>query len=66
MLLVKTIEEFTSEMRALRKEMHAKGEGADAKLVASWVSKLAVALEGLGEALATMSEELDELAESEG
>lgn len=63
--MVKTIQEFASEMRALRKEIQAKGESADAKMLASWISKLAMSLEGLSEALSLMEEELDELAEAE-
>ncbi len=57
--MVKTLEEFKDELRALRREMFANAEVADTKLVASWVDRLVISLEGLGESLLVFEAELD-------
>jgi hypothetical protein len=64
--MVKTIAEFKDELKTLRREMRKKGRSADTKLVASWVDKLVISLEGLTPSLGLMQEELNQLAESEG
>jgi hypothetical protein len=64
--MVKTIAEFKDELKTLRREMREKGRTADTKLVASWVNKLIISLEGLTPSLGLMREELNQLAESEG
>jgi hypothetical protein len=61
--MVKTIEEFKDELRALRREMFANAEVADTKLVASWVDRLAISLEGLSDSLQAIEAELDTCGE---
>lgn len=63
--MVKTILEFKDELKTLRREMRKKGRKADTKLVASWVDKLVISLEGLTPSLGLMREELNQLAEAE-
>ena len=63
--MVKTILEFKDELRTLRREMRKKGAKADTKLVASWVDKLVISLEGLTPSLGLMREELNQLADAE-
>ncbi|MFH0884810.1 MAG: hypothetical protein V1861_03810 [Candidatus Micrarchaeota archaeon] len=57
--MVKTIEEFRDELRSLRREMFENAETADLKLVASWVDRLVMSLEGLSDALELMDEGVD-------
>jgi hypothetical protein len=63
--MVKTILEFKDELKTLRREMRKKGAKADTKLVASWVDKLVISLEGLTPSLGLMREELNQLADAE-
>jgi hypothetical protein len=63
--MVKTIAEFKDELKTLRAEMRKKGRVADTKLVASWVDKLVISLEGLTPSLGLMREELNQLANAE-
>lgn len=58
-MMVKTIAEFRDEMRSLRKEMFKKGEKADMQLLASWVDRLVISLEGLSQSLELMDVEVD-------
>ena len=64
--MVKTIAEFRDELKVLREEMKAKGEFADAQLVASWLDRLVITLEGLTPSLGLMGEEMSILSEDEG
>jgi len=57
--MVKTIEEFRDELSALRREMFENAETADLKLVASWVDRLVMSLEGLTDSLELMGEGVD-------
>jgi hypothetical protein len=63
--MVKTVAEFRDELRALRDEMFENSERADLKLVASWVDRLAMSLEGLSETLDMHDREIETLSESE-
>lgn len=63
--MVKTIREFKDELKTLRRDMSKKGSNADTKLVASWVDRLVISLEGLTPSLGLMREELNQLAEAE-
>ena len=64
-MMVKTIAEFRDELKTLREEMKSKGEFADAKLVASWVDRLVIALEGITPTLGLMGEALSQIAEAD-
>jgi len=57
--MAKTIEEFRDELRALREEMFENSENADLKLVASYVDRLVMSLEGLTETLEAMETEVE-------
>jgi len=57
--MVKTIAEFRDEMRSLRKDMFERGEKADMRLLASWVDRLVISLEGLSQSLELMDVEME-------
>ncbi len=57
--MVKTLPEFRDDLRALREEMFSNAENADLKLVASWVDRLAMALEDLSVTLELMDQSVD-------
>ncbi|MEW6748818.1 MAG: hypothetical protein AB1295_03880 [Candidatus Micrarchaeota archaeon] len=57
--MVKTIAEFRDELRALRQEMFDNAEVADTHLVASWVDRLIISLEGLSHSLELMDVEME-------
>lgn len=59
--MVKTIAEFRDELRALREEMFENAEMADIPLVASWVDRLVISLEGLSHSLELMDVEMETL-----
>jgi len=63
--MVKTIEEFRDELRSLRREMFENAETADLKLVASWVDRLVMSLEGLTDSLELMGEGVDAVSEAD-
>jgi hypothetical protein len=63
--MVKTIEEFRDELSALRREMFENAETADLKLVASWVDRLVMSLEGLTDSLELMGEGVDAVSGSD-
>jgi len=63
--MVETAEEFADELKTLRDEIKEKGRSADAKLIASWLDRLIIALEGITPALGMMDEEIDVVSESE-
>jgi len=60
-IVVKTIEEFKDEVRLIRKEMYRKGEYADTKLVASWLDRLLISLEGVSIKLDLMMQDIEAL-----
>jgi len=64
--MVETIDEFRDELGAIRDEMRQKGEKADARMVASWLDRLIIAMENLAPTLDMMGEGLDVVAEDEG
>lgn len=64
--MVETIDDFKDELGAIRDEMKAKGERADARMVASWLDRLIIAMENLAPTLDMMGEGLDVVAEGEG
>ena len=55
----KTFSEIRDELKSLRDEIYMSGEGVDAKLVASYVDRLVMSLEGLTEALEEMEASVD-------
>lgn len=57
--MVKTIAEFRDELRSLREEMFEHAEMADMHLVASWVDRLVISLEGLSHSLELMDVEME-------
>ena len=59
--MVKSIAEFRDELRALRAEMYEQAEMADTLLVASWVDRLVISLEGLSHSLELMDVEMETL-----
>ena len=61
MQMVKTIAEFRDELRALREDMFENAEMADTALVASWVDRLVISLEGLSHSLELMDVEMETL-----
>jgi hypothetical protein len=63
--MVKTLPEFRDELRTLRDEMFQNAETADLKLVASWVDRLAMALEELSVTLELTSQEVETVSEAE-
>ena len=63
--MAKTIEEFKDELRALREEMYQNSEKADLKLIASYLDRLVMPLEGLTETLQSMDTEVETLSEAE-
>jgi len=58
-MMTKSITEFREELRALRYEMSHNASRADAKLLASWVDKLVISLEGFTETLDMFNNELE-------
>ena len=57
--MAKTFAEIRDELKSLRDEIYMAGEGADAKLVASYLDRLLMSLEGLTEALESMEASMD-------
>ena len=64
--MVETVEEFADELKTLREEIKEKGRSADVKLIASWLDRLIIALEGITPAVGMMDEEMSVVSESEG
>jgi hypothetical protein len=64
--MVETVEEFADELKEIREEIKEKGRSADVKLVASWLDRLIIALEGITPAVAMMDEEMSVVSEGEG
>jgi len=62
--VVKTIKEFKNEVKMIRKEMYRKGNYADNKLVASWLDRLCISLEGVSVKLDLMMQDIEELNEA--
>jgi hypothetical protein len=62
--VVKTIKEFRSEVKMIRREMYRKGNYADTKLVASWLDRLCISLEGVSVKLDLMMQDIEELNEA--
>jgi len=63
--MVKTVEEFKDEMRALRQEMFQNAETADMKLVASWVDRIAMALEDLSDSLEGLTQSVESISDAD-
>jgi hypothetical protein len=63
--MVKSIEEFRDELRSLRREMFENAETADLKLVASWVDRLVISLEGLSDSLELMDAGVDAVSSAD-
>ena len=61
--MVKTLREFRDEMRRLRANIFEKGEQADNMLIASWIDKLAMSLEGLSESMELMETQVETACE---
>ncbi len=59
--MVKTIKEFKDEVKMIRREMYRKGGHADTKLVASWLDRLLISLEGVSPKLDLMMLDIEEL-----
>jgi hypothetical protein len=57
--MTKSITEFKEELKALRQEMRQNANRADSKLVASWIDKLVISLEGFTETLEMIDNELE-------
>jgi len=64
--VVKTIKEFKSELKMIRKELYKSSEFADPKLVASWLDRLLISLEELSPKLDLMMIEIEQLSKSSG
>ena len=62
-MVVETFEEFQSELDALRQEIVQTGGEIDAKLVAAWVDKLVISLQGVSKSLALLAQEVEVLTE---
>lgn len=62
-MVIQTIEEFQDELKALRAEIAANPDSIDAKLVAAWLDKLIIALQGLTTNLGLMSAGVELLAQ---
>ena len=60
------MEEFEDELKTLREEIKEKGEFADARLIASWLDRLIIAIENVTPAISVMDEEMSQVAEDEG
>lgn len=63
--MVKTIEEFKEEIRAIREELYQNVSAADIKLIASYLDRLIISLEGLSESLELTIQSVETLSESE-
>ncbi|MFH0737358.1 MAG: hypothetical protein V1827_01725 [Candidatus Micrarchaeota archaeon] len=57
--MTKSITEFREELRALRYEMSHGMHKADAKMLASWIDKLVISLEGFTETMDMFNNELE-------
>lgn len=64
--MVKTIKEFKSELKMLRKELYKSSEFADPKLIASWLDRLLISLEELSPKLDLMMIEIEQLSKTSG
>lgn len=62
--VVKTIKEFKDEIKMIRREMYRKGSYADTKLIASWLDRLLISLEGISPKLDLMMQDVEELNEA--
>jgi hypothetical protein len=62
-MVIETIEEFHAELENLRAEITANAENVDAKLVAAWLDKLVISLQGLTSKLGLLDAGLDILSE---
>jgi hypothetical protein len=63
--MAKTVEEFKDEIRALRQEMFQNGDTADIRLVASWMDRMAMALEDLSESLEALTVSIETVSDAE-
>lgn len=62
---MKTIEEFREDLRALREDMYQNISTADLKLIASYLDRLIISLEGVSETLELTDSAVETLSESE-
>ena len=62
-MVVQTIEEFQNELESLRAEIAANPDSIDAKLVAAWLDKLIMSLQGLTNNLGLLAAAMDVLSE---
>lgn len=65
MTMVKTTEEFREELRVLREDLYQNIGAADLKLIASYLDRLIISLEGLSETLELTDTSVETLAEAE-
>ncbi|MCI0503649.1 hypothetical protein L0Y65_02955 [Candidatus Micrarchaeota archaeon] len=63
--MVKTLEEFKDEMRALRQEMFQNGDTADVRLVASWLDRIAMSLEDLSDSLEGLTQSVESISDAD-
>ena len=61
---MKTIEEFREELRTLRGDMYQNISTADLKLIASYLDRLIISLEGVSETLELTDSAVEALSES--
>src|SRR5271157_4458431 len=61
----KTIEEFKEELRILREELMQGGETADTRMLASYLDRLIISLQGLCETLDSLDIGVETLSEAE-
>lgn len=64
--MVKTIEEFREELRVLRGDMYQNIGTADLKLIASYLDRLILSLEGVSETLELTDAAVETLSGAEG
>lgn len=62
--MVKTIKEFKSEVKEIRRDINKRGKKASLKLVASWLDRLLISIEGVAPTLDLMQISIEQLSKS--
>jgi len=61
----KSIEEFREDLRQIKEDLYSSAENMDTRLVASYLDRLIVSLDGIAERIESIEIGLEELSNSE-
>lgn len=62
--MVKTIKEFKNEVKVIRQDIRKRGKKASVKLVASWLDRLLISIEGVTPTLDLMQISIEQLSKA--